>query len=247
VGVCAGYKSDLLQAQVDLVERALELMDRTVLMHPGVDQDDPRARGDRPRIAVRDSRPGQREPQPPQARQHPLPASELAPITHGAARYCADALSTSDVAKRYFQALAAHDLDAAVDCWAPGGIDRFVGQQELIAPDGVRQYFAELFEAFPDFSFEILEMTTYRNRTAVRWRARATFAGPGRFQGLIANGASLDLEGCDVVKVVDEKIQHNDAYVDTGAIARQLGFLPEIGSRAETRLAALANIRTRIR
>jgi steroid delta-isomerase-like uncharacterized protein len=154
--------------------------------------------------------------------------------------------STTDVAKQYFAALATHDLDAAVDCWAPGGIDRFVGQQELAAPEGIRSYFAELFEAFPDFGFEVLDTTTYRNRCAVRWRARATFAGPGRFQGLVANGARIDLEGCDVVTVKDGKIEHNDAYLDSGAIARQLGFLPQTGSRGETRLAALANVRTRL-
>ncbi len=154
--------------------------------------------------------------------------------------------STSEVARRYFDALGKHDLDAALDCWAPGAIDRFVGQQELIAPDGVRTYFGELFAAFPDFGFEILDLTTYRNRTAVRWRARATFAGPGYFQGFAPNGARLDLEGCDVVTVSDEKIQHNDAYVDSGEIARQLGFLPPAGSRAEARLAALANLRTKI-
>jgi steroid delta-isomerase-like uncharacterized protein len=155
--------------------------------------------------------------------------------------------STSEIARRYFDALSAHDLDAAVACWASGGIDRFVGQQELIAPDGVRQYFAGLFEAFPDFAFEILDLTAYRNRSAVRWRARATFAGPGTFQGFAANGAKIDIEGCDVVTVADELIQHNDAYVDGGDIARQLGFLPPAGSKAETRLAKLANARTRFK
>lgn len=155
--------------------------------------------------------------------------------------------STSETARRYFDALAARDLDRAVDCWAPGAIDRFVGQQELIAPDGIRRYFSELFNAFPDFGFEILDLTTYRNRTAVRWRARGTFAGPGRFQGFAPNGARLDLEGCDVVTVADGRIQHNDAYVDSGAIARQLGLLPPAGSRGEARLTALANLRTRIR
>jgi len=154
--------------------------------------------------------------------------------------------STSDVAKRYFNALAAQDLDAAVACWAPGGIDRLVGQEELVAPDGIREYFGALFEAFPDFRFEILDTTTYRNRCAVRWRVRATFAGPGRFQGFIANGARIDIEGCDVVTVADEKIQRNDAYIDSGSIARQLGFLPPAGSRAEAGLAGLANLRTRI-
>ena len=97
---------------------------------------------------------------------------------------------TSEIARRYFTALAEHDLDAAVACWRPGGIDRMVGAQELIAPDGIREYFSMLFAAFPDFRFEILELTTSRNRTAVRWRADATFAGPGRFQGFAPNNAS---------------------------------------------------------
>lgn len=155
-------------------------------------------------------------------------------------------MTTTEVARRYFEALSAHDLDAAIDCWDEGGVDRLVGQQELVAPHGTRAYFEELFEAFPDFRFEVVDMTTYRNRTAVRWRAEATFAGPGRFQGFAPNGAHVGLEGCDLVTVVDGKIRALDAYLDSGAIARQLGFLPPSGSPAEARLAALANLRTRV-
>jgi steroid delta-isomerase-like uncharacterized protein len=154
--------------------------------------------------------------------------------------------STSEIARRYFEALGSHDLDAAAACWAPDGIDRLVGQQELIGPEGVREYFGGLFAAFPDFGLEVLELTTYRGRTAVRWRARGTFAGPGRFQGFVANGARIDLEGCDVLTVKEDLIVHNDAYIDSGSIARQLGLLPEAGSKGEARLAALANFRTRI-
>jgi hydroxyacylglutathione hydrolase len=155
-------------------------------------------------------------------------------------------MSASEVAKRYFAALAERDLEAAVACWSPGGIDRFVGQQDLRAPDGVREYFAGLFAAFPDWNLEIIETTSSRGRVAVRWRARATFAGPGRFQGFEPNGARIAIEGCDVLVVADDLITHNDAYVDTGDIARQLGFLPSSGSRGEARLAALANARTRM-
>jgi glyoxylase-like metal-dependent hydrolase (beta-lactamase superfamily II)/predicted ester cyclase len=155
-------------------------------------------------------------------------------------------MSTSDVAKRYFAAIGAHDLDAATALWVPGAIDRFVGQRDLVAPDGVREYFSELYGAMPDFSLEIIDLTTYRNRTAVRWRARGTFAGPGFFQGLAPNGARLELEGCDVLTVEDDLITHNDAYVDTGAIARDLGVLPPLGSAAEQRFTRLANARTRM-
>jgi hydroxyacylglutathione hydrolase len=153
--------------------------------------------------------------------------------------------STAEIAKRYFAALSAHDLDAATACWRSGAIDRLVGSVDLVAPDDVRTYFSELFDAFPDFELQVVELTTYRGRTAVRWRATGIFAGPGTFQGFAPNHARIEIEGCDVISVVDELIVHNDAFVDSGAIARQLGLLPPAGSRAEARLARLANLRTR--
>jgi glyoxylase-like metal-dependent hydrolase (beta-lactamase superfamily II)/predicted ester cyclase len=154
--------------------------------------------------------------------------------------------SPTEIAKRYFAAVGERDLDGLTACWAPGGIDRFVGQRELIAPDGVREYFASLFAAFPDFSMKVLDTTASRSRVAVRWRASGTFAGPGTFQGFAPNGARIEIEGCDVVTVADDLVQHNDAYLDSGDIARQLGFLPEAGSPGEGRLTRLANLRTRI-
>lgn len=153
-------------------------------------------------------------------------------------------MSTTDIAKRYFAAIGARDLDAATALRAPGAIDRFVGGEELIAPDGIQRYFSELYGAMPDFSLEVLDLTTSRNRTAVRWKARGTFAGPGHFQGLAPNGARLEVEGCDVLTVENDLIVHNDAYVDTGAIARGLGVLPPLGSTAEQRFTRLANSRT---
>jgi hydroxyacylglutathione hydrolase len=155
--------------------------------------------------------------------------------------------TTADIAERYFVALAAHDLDEALACWQPGAVDRFVGAQELTAPEGVQQYFTELFGAFPDFSFEILDLTTCQTRSAVRWRARGTFAGPGNFMGFAPNGATIDVEGCDVVTVTHDLITHNDAYLDAGDLARQLGLLPPAGSVADARLTRLANLRTRLR
>jgi glyoxylase-like metal-dependent hydrolase (beta-lactamase superfamily II)/predicted ester cyclase len=156
-------------------------------------------------------------------------------------------MSAGEVAKRYFEALAAHDLDAAVACWAPGGVDRFVGEQEVIAPEGIRTYFDELFAAFPDFSLEVLEVTSGRGRAAVRWRGSGTFAGPGPLQGFDPNGGRIEVEGCDIVTVGDGVIERDDAYMNTADIVRQLGFLPPTGSKTEARMTKLANLRTRLR
>jgi glyoxylase-like metal-dependent hydrolase (beta-lactamase superfamily II)/predicted ester cyclase len=152
--------------------------------------------------------------------------------------------SSSVIAKRYFDALAERDIDAAVACWNPGSIERLIGQRELVAPDGIRDHFTELFAAFPDFSFEALDSTTQRQRCSVRWRATATFAGPGRFQGFAPNGRRITIEGCDVLDVVQDRIVANTVYLDSGEVARQLGFLPPPGSAAESSLTALANGRT---
>jgi steroid delta-isomerase-like uncharacterized protein len=149
------------------------------------------------------------------------------------------------IATSYFDALGRQDLDAAVAVWKPGAVDRLVGDQELPAPDGIRRYFGELFAAFPDFALEVLEVTASDGRAAVRWRADGTFAGPGQFQGFAPNHARISIEGCDVVTVADELIVHNDAYIDSGDVARQLGLLPPTGSVAHQRLAKVANVRTK--
>ena len=156
-------------------------------------------------------------------------------------------MSSTTIAKRYFTALGAHDLDEALACWQPGSVDRLVGQLELIAPYGIREYFGEIFAAFPDFALEIIDTTASGKRCAVRWTATGTFAGPGRFQGFAPNGASISIEGCDVVTVEDELIVRNDAYLDSNDIARQLGFLPPAGSKAEANMTKLANARTRVK
>ena len=156
-------------------------------------------------------------------------------------------MSTSDVAKRYFAALAAHDLDAAVACWAPGGIDRFVGQQELIAPDGVREYFERAVRGVPGLRARDRRDDHYREPAAVRWRARGDVRRPGRFQGFAPNGARIEIEGCDVVTVAGRADRRATTRTSTAAtIARQLGLLPPAGSRAEARLTRLANARTRL-
>ncbi|HLH14426.1 MAG TPA: ester cyclase [Solirubrobacteraceae bacterium] len=154
--------------------------------------------------------------------------------------------SSSVIARRYFDALNGHDLDAAVALWRPGAIDHLVGQGDHVAPDGVRALLQGLFAALPDLRFEVLATTTQRERCTVRWRASGTFAGPGRLEGFAPNGARVRFEGCDLLEVADELIAGNTVYVDMRDLARQLGFLPAAGSRAQRRLTALANARSTV-
>jgi hypothetical protein len=73
----AHHEPDVLDPQAGLVERALEMGHRARLVHAGVDEHDAVARSQCPRVAVRDARPRQRQPQTPHAGQHPLPSTDL--------------------------------------------------------------------------------------------------------------------------------------------------------------------------
>lgn len=145
------------------------------------------------------------------------------------------------LARAYFKALDDHDLDAATALWKRGGIDRAIGLFELRAPDELRSWFGTMFAAFPDIRFEVISVTAQKNDAAVRWVGRGTFNGTGKFEGLTPNGATVELQGCDVITVEDGEIVENNAYLNGADLARQLGALPPSGSAAERAMTAALN------
>jgi steroid delta-isomerase-like uncharacterized protein len=156
------------------------------------------------------------------------------------------AATTEDVARTYFEAHERKDLDTVASMWEPGGEARIVGVADLVAPDGLRDYFSGLYAAFPDFQLRIVSITAQDERAAVRWTVTGTFAGPGEFQGMEPNGARLSIEGVDLVEVHDGRVHGIDAYTDGATIARQLGVLPAQDSPTEQRMTKALNLRTRL-
>jgi steroid delta-isomerase-like uncharacterized protein len=152
------------------------------------------------------------------------------------------------VVRSYFEALGRRDRDAQLNWYAPDGGGRFYGlTAEPNTRDESRQFFHELFDAFPDFSLEILDLIVEGDQVAVRWRATGTFTGSSRFLGLLPTGQRLDLEGVDIVQVRDGKIASIDAYTDTSEMARQLGAMPPRDSLGDKATLGAVNLITRAR
>ena len=148
-------------------------------------------------------------------------------------------------ARKYFAAIDARELEAAVAMWADGGRENVRGQVDVTAPDGVREFIGGLLGAVPDLRFEILSTTTQEDRCAVQWRLTGTFAGPGSLNGIAPTGHPIVMEGIDLLSVRDGQIQSNDAFPDSMALPRQIGMMPPQGSTAEERLAGAFNAKTR--
>ena len=230
----------MLEPQVDLTHRALELGRASRARVAGVDQHDPRAGGDRPRVAVRDAGPRQRQPQPPQSGQHALAPSELAlrVVIRRRTILTARRLAQPRWPRRPRSPSATSRRCARTTstrrwrCWAPGG------RRAVRRPAGADRARRRPRSTSPSCSPRSptsASRSSTRPRLAAASRCaggpRGTFAGPGAFQGFAPNGARIEIEGCDVLTVADELIQRNDAYFDSGDVARQLGFLPPAGSR----------------
>jgi len=149
-----------------------------------------------------------------------------------------------EVVAEYFDALTEHDLDRAVATWKPGSVDALSGMAELIAPDGIRDYFSNLFAAIPDWRFEVVDLVAEGNKVAVRWHATGKFSGTEKLEGFVPNGRPIDMQGADVLTVEDGKIVSNFAYTNGMQLARQIGALPPSGSAQERAMAAAFNAKT---
>ena len=108
-------------------------------------------------------------------------------------------MSAEQRAREYFERVSARDPDGMMEFWVPGKGADIHGIVRLVAPDGYRAWFANLFAAVPDMRFEVLEVIAEGDRAAVRWRAGGTFDGTGTLEGIEPNGAKIEMTGCDVL------------------------------------------------
>jgi hydroxyacylglutathione hydrolase len=154
--------------------------------------------------------------------------------------------ATERVARAYFEAMNARDVEAAVALWAPGARDYMPGRLDALAPEGVRDFVSGLLGAIPDLRFAIVSTTTEGERCALQWRLEGTFAGRQALDGFEPNGSPVVLEGCDVFTVSAGLIQANNAFSDSMTFARQIGLLPPAGSAVEQRMQQAFNAKTRV-
>src|SRR4051812_32244004 len=112
-------------------------------------------------------------------------------------------MGAEQVVKEYFDALARRDVEAMAVLWAPDGQEHIASQVDAVGPDGVREYFTELFTAFPDFALTVETTVAQDDKVAVHWKARATMTGA--LIHLEPTGAHVELEGIDLLRVADGK------------------------------------------
>lgn len=140
----------------------------------------------------------------------------------------------------YFEAANRHDAAGMAACWKPGGEEVLPALGlTLVAPDGLRAHFDDLFTGIPDVSFHIREHAVDDDLVAIRSVMSGTHRG--RYNGLVATRRRFEVDVTDFIRVRDDKIVSNHVVVDALSTLRQLGVLPPLDSRREAALRLLFN------
>src|SRR3954452_8333504 len=107
----------------------------------------------------------------------------------------------AEVARSYFEAVGNRDIEGMLSHWHPDGVGHIHGLIEAQVPETYRGWFADMFKAFPDFKFEVLDLVADEERAGVRWKAPGPFNGPIPLEGMYPTGATIPTQGCDVLTI----------------------------------------------
>jgi steroid delta-isomerase-like uncharacterized protein len=112
----------------------------------------------------------------------------------------------------------------------------------------VREFVHHAWAGIPDMRFEMRAgpfVHAHEPKAAFWWNGFGTHTGPIDPPGLAPSGKSLTFDGADFHEYRDGKVARLRIVFDMGAVMRQLGVLPEAGSREEKLMAKAAGVRRR--
>src|SRR6478609_2615304 len=113
----------------------------------------------------------------------------------------------------------------------------------------VQEFMRMSFQIFPDLRFsepDPPQLAVSGDLIAWAWVMEGTFRGPIDPPGFAPTGKRMRVQGVDMWTMRDGRIADYRAYYDMNDLVRQLGILPEPGSRAEKVSAALQRLQVRM-
>ncbi len=152
--------------------------------------------------------------------------------------------TNGDLVRWAFEVLNGHDVTPLRSFWTDATVERFP-QGTLTGEDAIATYFEETFAAVPDFHMEIVALVEQGDDVFVHWHLTGTHSSAPLF-GIAASGRQVAVDGMDHFVVRDGTVVSNFVVFDQMQFARQIGFLPEDGTRGDRAAKAAFGAKTRL-
>jgi steroid delta-isomerase-like uncharacterized protein len=142
-----------------------------------------------------------------------------------------------DFARRWLEAWNSHEPDRLLELMTEDIVYDDSGSPTTMHGHGdVRAFVDSAWTAFPDMRFEETEgpyIVPGQPKAAFQWRGTGTHTGQLNPPGLAPTGRAIDFPGADFHEYRDGKVCRLTILFDMADISRQLGLLPQPGSRVE--------------
>ena len=121
------------------------------------------------------------------------------------------------------EVLNQHDLDVLPELVAEDFVEQNPPPGQGPGREGLRQFLAQMFEAFPDLRWRVEEMVAEGDRVA----AWSTWTGThrGMFFGVPPSGRSVSVEAWTIYYVRDGKLAESRIIMDMMGLMQQLGAI----------------------
>jgi steroid delta-isomerase-like uncharacterized protein len=138
---------------------------------------------------------------------------------------------------KFFDALNGQDVEAMLATVHPDIVYRFhiAGFDDVSGREGMRESFAMIFQIFPDFHEDMLEVTIRDDLAVVHWRLTGSLNGPFPLGDVVVmpeqRQTNVAIYGVDVFKLSDGLIKQKDTFADPSPWRDAYASLPASKSR----------------
>ena len=127
----------------------------------------------------------------------------------------------SNTALKWIDAYNRHNIDQLIALYDEHATNVQLPWEKLIqGQEAIRLTYTNTFNAFPDIHIEAENLIEQGQWITLEWIFSGTMKGP--FAGHAPNNNAFNMRGCEVFKIVNEKILQQHGYWDKSTLLKQL-------------------------
>jgi steroid delta-isomerase-like uncharacterized protein len=131
------------------------------------------------------------------------------------------------IARRAFEEVQSRGNLALVDELVAGDYVGHTPLKEIHGPEGAKQFFSMLREAFPNMQVTVEDQIAEGDKVVTRWTGRGTHKG--HFQGMPPTGRQMTMTGITIFRIAAGKLVEGWTNADMLGLMQQLGVVPVPG------------------
>jgi steroid delta-isomerase-like uncharacterized protein len=155
-----------------------------------------------------------------------------------------------DFMTRWEAAWNSHDPERVVAMMHPDCVYDDAGWHKTMRThDDVREFLNHAWRAMPDLTFSVVALARVpgESKAIAHWLARATVTGPIDPPGFAATNDRVEFYGCDFHEYRDGKLARLRIIFNMMDVGRQIGAVPQPGSKLERVTVIAHNLQARLR